>query len=187
MPASPTRAEKRWWTGVSDSVHYSGIEWNSSVDGEGFRVTLFVSGCKHHCKGCHNPETHDFSNGKVLDVETQNNIIRYICETRMIAGITLSGGDPMYSAEAIASFIESLKNSCPHKTVWVYSGFTYEEIIRDSHMRRLLSLCDVLVDGPFIEAKRDVTLAFRGSSNQRIIDVQKSLLTGKAVLYKGGL
>ena len=169
---------------MNDSVHYCGIEWNSCVDGEGFRVTLFVSGCEHHCKGCHNPEAHDFSAGKVFDVEAQNKIIRYICETRMIAGITLSGGDPMYSAEAIASFVKSLKEACPRKTVWVYSGFTYEEIVRNFHMRRLLELCDVLVDGPFIEAERDATLAFRGSANQRIIDVKESLRDGKAVLYK---
>ena len=165
-------------------ARYCGIEWNSSVDGEGFRTVIFFSGCRHRCPGCHNPETHDFSNGQIFDAKIQNEISSYVRETNLIAGVTLSGGDPMYSAEAVIPFVEELKQTCPSKSVWIYSGFTYEEIIQDPLMKRLLSLCDVLVDGPFIEALRDITLAFRGSSNQRIIDVQESLRTGNVVLYE---
>lgn len=167
-----------------DLVRYSGIEWNSSVDGEGFRVVIFFSGCKHHCKGCHNPETHDFNAGRVFDAELKQEIADYIRETPFISGATLSGGDPMYSATEIAPFVRTLKNLCPDKTVWVYSGFTYEEITSDPSMLELLKLCDVLVDGPFILEQRDVTLGFRGSRNQRIIDVQVSLRSGHVVLWE---
>lgn len=169
---------------MPDLVNYGGIEWNSSVDGEGFRTVIFFSGCKHHCKGCHNPETHSFEAGKPFDVEVQNEIIRYVSETSLISGVTLSGGDPMYSAVGIIPFAQKLRRVYQEKTIWVYSGFTYEEIVADPAMKQLLSLCDVLVDSPFILEQRDTTLAFRGSSNQRIIDVQESLWTGKVTPYK---
>lgn len=169
---------------MSSLVNYSGIEWNSSVDGEGFRTVIFFSGCKHRCKGCHNPDTHSFKAGKPFDAETQDDIIRYVSKTNLISGVTLSGGDPMYSAVGIIPFVQKLRQVCQEKTIWVYSGFTYEEIVADPAMKQLLSLCDVLVDSPFILEQRDTTLAFRGSSNQRIIDVQESLRTGKATPYK---
>lgn len=169
---------------MPDLVRYSGIEWNSSVDGEGFRTVIFFNGCKHHCKGCHNPETHSFKAGKPFDVEIQNEIMRYVSETSLISGVTLSGGDPMYSAVGIIPFVQEFKQACPKKTLWIYSGFTYEEIVHAPWMKRLLSFCDVLVDSPFILEQRDTTLAFRGSSNQRIIDVQESLRAGKATPYK---
>ncbi len=161
-----------------------GINFESIVDGDGVRVVIFFSGCNHHCKGCHNPESHDFNTGKSFDSEIQEQIAEYIRETPFVSGVTLSGGDPMYSADSIIPFLKGLKKLSPTSTVWVYSGFTYEEIIADPSMRELLAMCDVLVDGPFILEQRDITLSYRGSRNQRIIDVQKSLKAGKVVLYQ---
>lgn len=161
-----------------------GINFESIVDGDGVRVVIFFSGCNHHCKGCHNPETHDFNAGRLFSTELQKQIAEYVRETPFISGVTLSGGDPMYSAESIIPFLKELKSLSPASTVWVYSGFTYEEITADPSMRELLGMCDVLVDGPFILEQRDITLSYRGSRNQRIIDVQASQKAGEIVLYQ---
>ena len=160
-----------------------GINFESVVDGDGVRVVIFFSGCDHHCKGCHNPSSHDFNTGKSFGSEIQGQIAEYIRETPFVSGVTLSGGDPMYSADSIIPFVKELKELSPASTVWVYSGFTYEEILAVPSMRNLLEMCDVLVDGPFILEHRDITLSYRGSRNQRIIDVQKSMSTGNIVLY----
>lgn len=160
-----------------------GINFESVVDGDGVRVVIFFSGCDHHCKGCHNPSSHDFNTGKSFGSEIQGQIAEYIRETPFVSGVTLSGGDPMYSADSIIPFVKELKELSPASTVWVYSGFTYEEILAVPSMRNLLEMCDVLVDGPFILEQRDITLSYRGSRNQRIIDVQKSMSTGNVVLY----
>lgn len=165
-------------------ANIAGINFESIVDGEGVRVVVFFSGCNHHCKGCHNPETHDFHTGKLFSQDLQEQIAGYVRATPFVSGVTLSGGDPMYSADSIIPFLEGLKKVAPTSTVWIYSGFTYEEIMEDSSMRELLSLCDVLIDGPFILDQRDITLSYRGSRNQRIIDVQASLKTGEIVLYQ---
>ena len=161
-----------------------GINFESIVDGDGVRVVIFFSGCNHHCKGCHNPETHDFNAGRLFSIDLQKQIAEYVRETPFISGVTLSGGDPMYSAESVIPFLKELKSLSPASTVWVYSGFTYEEITADPSMRELLGMCDVLVDGPFILEQRDITLSYRGSRNQRIIDVQASQKAGKIVLYQ---
>lgn len=161
-----------------------GINFESIVDGDGVRVVIFFSGCNHHCKGCHNPETHDFNAGRLFSTELQKQIAEYVRETPFISGVTLSGGDPMYSAESIIPFLKELKSLSPASTIWVYSGFTYEEIVADPSMRELLQMCDVLVDGPFILEQRDITLSYRGSRNQRIVDVQASQKAGEIVLYQ---
>lgn len=161
-----------------------GINFESIVDGDGVRVVIFFSGCNHHCKGCHNPESHNFNTGKSFSSEIQEQIAEYVRETPFVSGVTLSGGDPMYSAVSIIPFLKELKELSPTSTVWVYSGFTYEEIIADPTMRELLVMCDVLVDGPFILDQRDITLSYRGSRNQRIIDIQESQKAGKIVLYQ---
>lgn len=161
-----------------------GINFESIVDGDGVRVVIFFSGCNHHCKGCHNPETHDFNAGRLFSTELQKQIAEYVRETPFISGVTLSGGDPMYSAKSIIPFLKELKSLSPASTIWVYSGFTYEEIVADPSMRELLGMCDVLVDGPFILEQRDITLSYRGSRNQRIIDVQASQKAGEIVLYQ---
>lgn len=163
-----------------------GINFESIVDGAGVRVVVFFAGCHHHCKGCHNPESHRFDVGRPFSEEIQNQIMEYIRETPYIDGVTLSGGDPMYSAKDIKVFVERLKESLPEATVWLYSGFTYEEIVADPDMKSLLALCDVLVDGPFVIEQRDVSLCYRGSRNQRIISVVDSLSSGEPVLLEQG-
>lgn len=160
-----------------------GINFESVVDGDGVRVVVFFAGCNHHCKGCHNPESHRFDIGRPFGDEIQTQIIEYIRETPYINGVTLSGGDPMYSAKDIYSFVKRLREEIPDTTIWVYSGFTFEEIMQSDTMRRLLLLCDVLVDGPFVIEQRDITLSYRGSRNQRIIDVKKTMVSGEVVLF----
>lgn len=162
-----------------------GINFESIVDGEGVRVVVFFAGCNHHCKGCHNPASHDFDAGRPFDDDIQENIVEYIRETPYVDGVTLSGGDPMYSADEVREFVIKLKSELPDINIWIYSGFTFEEILCDEKMFRLLQLCDVLVDGPFIMEQRDVSLSYKGSRNQRIIDVQASLFSGgEVVLWK---
>lgn len=164
-----------------------GINFESIVDGDGVRVTVFFSGCQHHCKGCHNPISHNFNAGRQFTEELQEQIITYIKETPYISGITLSGGDPMFSARQIIPFVKRLKKCLPYINIWVYSGFTYDELLRDKWRKKLLELCDVLVDGRFMLSQRDPTLSYRGSRNQRIIDIQKSIQDCKVQLLEGGV
>lgn len=165
-------------------ANLSGITYESTVDGDGVRVALFFSGCRHNCVGCHNPQTHNFNTGIPFTEDIQDNIIRYVREHPYVKGITLTGGDPMFSALRIIPFVVKFRRTFPHLDVWVYSGFTYEELWKDYRTSALLMLCDVLVDGPFLQRLKDSSLAFRGSSNQRIIDVQKSVVRGSVVLWQ---
>ena len=151
-------------------MYISGVDYESIADGEGVRCTIFVSGCKHNCKSCHSPSTHDFNSGTKLTKEVLNDINEEIKKRKFLSGITLSGGDPMYSAKECIELLNNLY--IPHNNVWIYSGFTYEEICNDKEMKALLDKCDVLVDGVFIEELRDVSLDFRGSANQRIIKLK---------------
>lgn len=162
-------------------MNISGIVHESLVDGLGIRTTIFISGCKHNCKGCQNPEVQNFNNGKEFTLDIQRYIVNQIKNNPLIQGITLSGGDPMFSAEDICEFLKLAKGELVNINIWCYTGFTFEEIIasKDIHMMELLKMCDVIVDGKFIEEEKDITLAFKGSRNQRIIDVQKSLNQNK--------
>lgn len=162
-------------------MNVAGINFESVVDGEGVRVVVFVSGCLHNCKGCHNPASHSFTAGQPFTQELQDEIIAYIQKTPFISGLTLSGGDPMYSAKEITPFIERLHKDIKDISVWIYSGFRFEEILENSEMFDLLKLCDVLVDGEFVLEQRDITLSYKGSKNQRIIDIQKSISTKQVV------
>lgn len=162
-------------------MNVAGINFESVVDGEGVRVVVFVSGCLHNCKGCHNPASHSFTAGQPFTQELQDEIIAYIKKTPFISGLTLSGGDPMYSAKEITPFIERLRKDVKDISVWIYSGFRFEEILENSEMFDLLKLCDVLVDGEFVLEQRDITLSYKGSKNQRIIDVQRSISTEQVV------
>lgn len=165
-------------------MNISGINFESVVDGEGVRVVVYVSGCKHNCKGCHNPTSHDFEAGRPFTEELQEEIIDYIKKTPFISGVTISGGDPMYSAKSVEAFIRHLKMEVKDISVWIYSGFCFENILDNSEMFELLKLCDVLVDGEFVLEQRDMTLSFKGSRNQRIIDVQKSLTQKEIILWE---
>jgi len=165
-------------------VNIAGINFESIVDGVGVRVVVFVSGCLHNCKGCHNPASHSFTAGQPFTETLQTEIIEYIRNTPFISGLTLSGGDPMYSAKDLIPFISALRQEIPDISIWIYSGFSYEEIMSDPEMSALLQYCDVLVDGEFILEQRDITLPYKGSRNQRLIDVQQSIHKNTVVIYE---
>ncbi len=155
------------------------ITYSSSVDGDGFRDVLFVSGCPHRCGGCHNPETWDYDAGTL---QSADELYQKLTKSTL-TDVTLSGGEPFEQSEALGVLVKKIKETTK-KNVWVYSGYLFEEIALDEKKKKLLEMCDVLVDGRFEKEKADEDLLFRGSSNQRIIDVQKSLKSGKAVLYE---
>ena len=147
------------------------------VDGPGFRTSIYCAGCNHQCLGCHNPQSWDFRGGKEMTVEQ---IMRVIEADPFTRGVTFSGGDPMYQAAGFAELARQIHRRT-QKDIWCYTGFTFESLIHDDQ-RELLAELDVLVDGPFIEKFSDPDLLFRGSYNQRIIDVPRSLAEGKVCL-----
>ena len=163
-------------------MNYSGLYICDVANGLGWRVSLFVSGCSLHCPGCFNSEAWDFSFGKQFGISAQNKILELL-KPDYIKGLSLLGGNPTepQNEPDLIAFIERMRSYYGEtKDVWMWSGHTFEELVeRDD---KLLPLCDVLVDGPFVESKKDLTLAFRGSSNQRIIDVKKSLAEKTVVL-----
>lgn len=159
-------------------MNISGVVYDSVVDGEGLRNTIFVSGCLHRCKNCHNPQTWNFNYGYEFTKELQDEFIIKCKENPILDGITISGGDPIYNYRELIPFLKKYKKENPIHTIWLYTGFKYEDI-KDNE---ILKLIDVLVDEEYVEDLKDSTLAFRGSSNQRIIDVQKSLKENKVVL-----
>ena len=172
-------------------MNYGEIKNYDIANGEGVRVSLFVSGCTHHCKNCFNPETWSFEYGKPFTKETEDYIIECLSPD-YIDGLSLLGGEPFepQNQEVLLPFLRRVRNELPKKTIWCYTGYLFDrELLSESRARceftdEMLSLIDVLVDGEFIQALHDISLAFRGSSNQRIIDVQKSLETGEIELHK---
>lgn len=155
----------------------SGIVSDSIVDGPGIRTTVFSQGCPHHCPGCHNPETWDFGCGTEIPVEA---IVDIIKSNPLCRGVTFSGGEPFAQAEGFAKLAVLLK--AEGYEVASYSGYTFEELLKGSEdQKRLLEAIDILIDGPFLQAQKSLEIAFRGSRNQRILDVKKSLAAGKAV------
>lgn len=161
-------------------IKLAGIVPESYVDGPGIRFTIFVQGCPHHCEGCHNPETHDFEAGRLADTDR---IYAKIKQFPLVKGVTFSGGEPFCQAEPLAELADKLKADDYH--LMSYSGWTFEQLVKKSetepHVKRLLGLLDVLVDGRFILAERSLEIRFRGSRNQRLIDVPASLSEGRAV------
>lgn len=159
-------------------MNYGRINKTDIANGPGVRVSLFVSGCRNHCKGCFQPETWDFNYGEEYDgVNTANDIVKALTPD-YISGLSILGGDPMEpeNIDEVTSLCYIVKLLFPNKTIWLYTGYTWEDIrIR---YPEILNYIDVLVDGPFIEDLKDISLAFRGSSNQRIIDVPATLKTG---------
>ncbi len=148
------------------------------VDGPGFRTAVYCAGCTNACKGCHNPKSWDIRNGK--EVETGEIFERIMADD--FADVTFSGGDPMYQAKAFAELARMIKQNS-HKTIWCYTGYLFENLLQQPDPRALLQSIDVLVDGRFEESLKDEALLFRGSSNQRLIDVQASLRRGETILY----
>lgn len=149
-------------------MNYSGIINCSIVDGDGFRVSLFVSGCKHCCEGCHNRQTWDFNFGKPYTNEVEEILFDRI-DNPFIKGLTLTGGDPMYSADEVSGIVDRFRERFGNtKDIWLYTGFTMDEIQGDEKMKSLANKCDFVVDGVFKKNKKDTTIAFRGSRNQII-------------------
>lgn len=167
------------------------IKTNDIANGEGVRTSIFVSGCRHHCPDCFNYMAWDFNYGREWTQETESYILDSV-KPVWIAGISLLGGEPFEpeNQKPLLDFLEKYKKEYPQKNVWCYSGFTLEEITGTKKSRaftdiseRLLEMIDILVDGKFIKEQKNISLKFRGSENQRVIDVKKTLETGKTVLY----
>ena len=165
-------------------MNYGNIKFYDIANGEGIRTSLFVSGCTNHCQGCFNEEAQDFNYGQSYTSETEQTILEQVSKP-YVAGLSILGGDPLCQTSEgkldLLSLITKVRSL--HKTIWLWTGFTWEEAITDVMNRGIFTLCDVVVDGPFIKSQKDLTLAFRGSSNQRIIDVPKTIKAGKVVLY----
>jgi anaerobic ribonucleoside-triphosphate reductase activating protein len=171
-------------------MNYATIKTCDIANGPGVRTSLFVSGCTHHCKNCFNQEAWDFAFGASFDEGVQQQILDE-CRPGYITGLTLLGGEPMepVNQRALLPFVRRFRAAFPTKTVWCYSGYTWEQLTGDSRARcevtdDFLREIDVLVDGPFVQELHDITLRFKGSSNQRIIDVKQSLSDGKIVLWQ---
>lgn len=171
-------------------MHYGEIKKFDIANGRGVRVSLFVSGCTHRCKGCFNPQTWDFSFGTEFTDETEMDIIEALSPD-YIDGLTLLGGEPMEpdNQRRLLPLLKKVRELYPHKDIWCYTGYTLEtDLLRRSRARcevtdEVLSYIDVLVDGEFIEELKNISLRFRGSSNQRIIDLKKTLSSGEVVLW----
>lgn len=173
-------------------MNYSEIKNYDIANGPGVRVTLFVSGCTHHCEGCFNKMTWDFNYGSPFDESVQKRILAYL-EPDYIAGLTLLGGEPLEHAnwQTLLPFVRIVKEMYPQKDIWCYTGYRFEEDVlgtfcrQCNDMREFLSYVDVLVDGEFILEQKDISLQFRGSANQRIILVQESMRSGETMLWTG--
>lgn len=157
-------------------IRIAGLVPESFVDGDGIRFAIFFQGCKRNCEGCHNPETHSLDGGKLIDTEE---IISALKKNSLLDGITLTGGEPFLQIDAANELARAAKNF--GLSVWCYTGYTFEEL--DGDAQKLLDNVDVLIDGEFVESLRDLELIFRGSSNQRIIDVKKSREQKKIVTW----
>lgn len=172
-------------------MNYAEIKTCDIANGPGVRVSLFVSGCTHHCKGCFNEIAWDFAYGKEFTEQTMDELIKAL-RPDYIRGLTLLGGEPMeyQNQVGLLPFIRRVRTELPQKDIWCFSGYLFDTQIRDemcakwAETRELLSYIDVLVDGRFVEELKDISLQFRGSSNQRLIDVKKSLAAGEVILWK---
>lgn len=180
-------------------MNIAGVNYESINDGEGVRTVIYVSGCSHNCPNCHNPQTHDVNYGVKFTDELYDEIIDNIKKRPFISGITLSGGDPLHNENVldVYNLIAKIKDKFTDKNIWLYTGYKWEHIFhpvitddfnpeRDlilDYRRKIVEMCDVLIDGRFVESLKDLTLKFRGSSNQRVIDIKESLKRNEIVLY----
>ena len=175
-------------------MRYHNITTADMMNGEGLRVVLWLSGCSHHCYNCQNPVTWDENDGLIFDESAKEELFREL-DKDYISGLTLSGGDPLHEAnlDGVLDLVNEIRLSFPNKSIWLYSGYTWSEIFNNGvyltkdcdgwKRREIVKKCEVLVDGKYIDAQRNVQAKWRGSSNQRVIDVQQSLIKGKVVLY----
>lgn len=166
---------------MSEQIKIAGIINESIVDGPGIRMTIFAQGCKHHCKGCHNPHTHSFDAGETIEIDK---VVEKIKKNPLLDGVTFSGGDPFEQADSFAVLAQKVRKL--GMNVVTYTGYTYEQLMEHASKKpdfmKLMENTDILVDGPFILEQKDLLLKFRGSRNQRLIDVASSLRKGKIVL-----
>ncbi len=174
-------------------MNYHNITHDDMLNGSGLRVVLWCSGCEHHCNNCQNPQTWDFNSGISFDKNAKEEISNEL-KKDYISGITLSGGDPLAcnNLTCILDLVSEIRVLFPDKSIWIYSGYTFEEAIKktgliysDEKLKRLhiLKQCDVLVDGRYIDSERDITLKWRGSKNQRVIDLKETFKQKQVVLY----
>ena len=172
-------------------MHYGKINKCDIANGEGIRVSLFVSGCRNRCKGCFQPETWDFNYGNKFTDATVTEIFAAV-DNPSVRGLTILGGEPMEpeNQAELLPFLRRFKDKFPHKTVWIYTGNTYEELTGEhrnhtEHTEELLSFVDILVDGRFIEEEKSLGLRFRGSKNQRVIDMNQTRKNGSLTIWQG--
>ena len=171
-------------------MNYHNIKKCDMLNGEGIRVSLWVSGCEHNCNQCQNPQTWDINGGIPFEQETEQELLLALKE-EYISGITFTGGDPLHenNLEDVLNLVNKIRLLLPDKTIWIYSGYTWESIFSEEQdklsqiKRDIISQCNIFVDGKFIDELKDITLKWKGSSNQRIIDVKQSLTKGEIVLY----
>ena len=165
-------------------MNYIKTSKNDIANGIGIGCVLWVSGCRCGCKNCHNQSTWDFNAGQPFTEDTMQEILLTLTKP-YISRFTISGGHPLdpQNAPEVLKIVKRVKMVFPNKDIWVYSGYEWENIIKNETLREIMKYTDILVDGPYIDELRDVSLAFRGSSNQRIIDVQKSFATNQVILW----
>lgn len=166
-------------------MNFAKIKFPDVANGEGVRVSLFVSGCRNHCRGCFNPETWRFDYGEEFTEKTEKYILECLGH-EYVNGLSLLGGDPLEpeNIQVLIPFLKRVKERYPNKTVWLYTGYSFE-LVNKGPYREVLNYVDILVDGPFVMDLKNVNLRFRGSSNQRIIDVPATFEAGWTILWKG--
>lgn len=169
---------------VGQNLRYAGVIYDDIANGIGIGATFFTQYCPHHCKGCQNPETWSKQGGQPVTRATLVELFEYFEKRPQASHLTLSGGDPMANLPLTNTIAAEFKRRYPDKQLWIYTGYLFEDLLQDVKYWPILECCDVLVDGPFIKELRDITLPFRGSSNQRLVDVQTSLKNGKVVIYE---
>lgn len=177
-------------------MNYLQITHEDVCNGDGLRVVLWLSGCSHHCYNCQNPQTWNPNSGISFDESAKQEIFTELSKD-YISGITFSGGDPLHenNLDEVLKLVQEIRNSYPDKTIWLYTGYSYSEIFRGQSLclsqeglnnfkrREIIKLCNIVVDGEYIDEQKDLTLRWRGSKNQRVIDVKQSLAQNKMVLY----
>ncbi|HEY4391674.1 MAG TPA: anaerobic ribonucleoside-triphosphate reductase activating protein [Paenibacillus sp.] len=167
------------------TMHIADYKKFDVINGRGLRHSLFTSGCTHHCKGCFNAATWNFNYGTPYTKELEDRIIADLNMPDVkIAGLSILGGEPFQNVEGLSGLTTRIRRECPGKDIWIWSGYTFEEIVADADKLKLLSDCDVLIDGKFMLEERNLKLKWRGSNNQRVIHIKESLQAGKPVSYE---
>ena len=174
-------------------MNYAEIKYCDIANGVGVRTTLFVSGCRHRCPGCFNAEAWDFAAGTPFTIDVEDTLLESL-KPPYVTGVSVLGGEPLEpeNQQALIHFLRRVRETYPSKSVWMWTGFTLEDLLggksraSTEHLDELLSLVDVLVDGPFIEAEKDIMLRFRGSANQRILDLPATLEAGEPQIWTDG-